>query len=203
LTPKPVLRHEWTMKYILRDLILSPSSFAKPKEVDLAPTPQVNESVPVLPRLGSGPSIVAFLRHIGCPFAEATVRQMIELRAVHPDVSFVAVTHSPEQPSFAWCEQFGGPGSVRVLSDPERISYGAWGVGLTDRQHFAGRESIAAVRRLLAEGIHNRRASGSRWQGAATFAVGAGIVRWRHLPSHAGDLPPLIDAVNTLVPFTE
>jgi hypothetical protein len=72
-------------------------------------------------------------------------------------------------------------------------------VGLSDRQHFAGPESLAALRRLLDRGIHNRWARGNRWQAAASFAVDpAGMVRWRHIPRHAGDVPPLAQAIAKL-----
>ena len=58
---------------------------------------------------------------------------------------------------------------------------------------------MTALGRLLDEGIHNRWASGNRWQAAATFAIdAAGVLRWRHFPHHAGDLPPLPDAVTAL-----
>ncbi|MGQ0841760.1 hypothetical protein [Actinokineospora sp.] len=113
--------------YLARDLVTSPNSFAKPKAVLTAKPPGLGEAAPTLPILDGGPAVVAFLRHIGCPFAEATLR------------------------------------------------------------HLAG---LSAT-----EGIHNRRANGSRWQSAGTFAVTDGTIRWRHLPAHAGDLPPLDEAV--------
>jgi hypothetical protein len=145
--------------------------------------------------------VVAFLRHVGCPFAEATVRHLAALASAHPTIDFIAVTHSDDKPSRRWCEAFGGAAGVKLVPDPDRVHYAAWGVGLSDRKHFAGSQSLAAVGRLLDEGIHNRWASGNRWQAAATFAVDAsGIVRWRHFPAHAGDLPPLPDAMAALTP---
>lgn len=187
------------MWYVLRDLLVAPHTFAKPKAVETAIPPAPGAPAPALPPLRPRPAIVAFLRHVGCPFAEVTVRQLASLGAAHPAIDFVAVTHSPEGRSLAWCDAFGGAGAVRIVPDPERAHYAAWGVGCSDRQHFAGKASMVSVRRLLAEGIHNRVAAGSRWQAAATFAVDAeSTVRWCHLPNHAGDLPPLDDAVATL-----
>jgi hypothetical protein len=41
----------------------------------------------------------------------------------------------------------------------------------------------------------------TRWQQARTFALDAQhIVRWHHLPSHAGDLPELDMALTALEP---
>ncbi len=191
----------WQIVYLLRDFVVAPHTFVRPRPRDTAAPPELGAKVPELPGLRSGrPAVVAFLRHVGCPFAEATVRQMAALAAAQPAIDYLAVTHSDQAPSQRWCESFGGAGGVQLVPDPERARYAAWGVGLSDRRHFAGPESLGALRRLLDEGIHNRWASGNRWQAAATFAVDpTGVLRWRHVPRHAGDLPPLADAVAALV----
>jgi hypothetical protein len=191
----------WQLVYLLRDFVVAPHTFMKPKARETAVPLEVGATVPALPARAQGRSaVVAFLRHVGCPFAEATVRQMAALAAAQPAIDFLAVTHSREAPSRSWCDAFGGAARVELVADPERAHYAAWGVGLSDRKHFAGSDSLAALTRLLDEGIHNRWASGNRWQAAATFAVDpAGVLRWRHFPRHAGDLPALDDAVAALV----
>jgi hypothetical protein len=191
----------WQLVYLLRDFVVAPHTFLRPKARDTAAPLALGARVPELPARRAGrPAVVAFLRHVGCPFAEATVRQMAALAAAHPALDFLAVTHSSEAPSRSWCDAFGGAAGVQIVPDPDRALYAAWGVGLSDRQHFAGAQSLSALRRLLDEGIHNRWASGNRWQAAATFAVdSAGVLRWRHAPRHAGDLPPLDDAIAALV----
>jgi hypothetical protein len=58
---------------------------------------------------------------------------------------------------------------------------------------------LAGVGKLLGSGIRNRHPAGTRWQSAGSFAVdGGGIIRWRHLPTHAGDLPNLAEAFESL-----
>jgi hypothetical protein len=190
----------WQLVYLLRDFVVAPHTFVRPRARQIATPPELGARVPELPTLRPGrPSVVAFLRHVGCPFAEVTVRRMAALKRVNPAIDFIAVTHSGEGPSLRWCDAFGGTGGVRLVPDPDRAHYAAWGVGLSDREHFAGKATLAAVRRLLDEGIHNRWASGSRWQPAATFAVDAeGVLHFCHFPRHAGDLPPLDDAVAAL-----
>jgi hypothetical protein len=190
----------WQLVYLLRDFVVAPHTFVRPKARETSAPLELGAQVPELPvRTPGRPAVVAFLRHVGCPFAEATVRHMAALSAKQPGIDFIAVTHSREQPSRRWCDAFGGAAGVQIVSDPDRARYAAWGVGLSDRKHFAGAKSMAALRRLLDEGIHNRWASGNRWQAAATFGVDpAGGLRWRHLPRHAGDLPPLDDAVTAL-----
>jgi hypothetical protein len=195
---RPVMR--WQIAYLLRDFVVAPHTFVKPKARQVAAPPELGTRVPPLPALRPGrPAVIAFLRHVGCPFAEATVRGMAALAASHPALDFIAITHSGEQPSRRWCDAFGGGPGVQLVADPDRSHHAAWGVGLSDRKHFAGSASLAALRRLLDDGIHNRWASGNRWQAAATFGVDqGGVLRWRHLPDHAGDIPPLDDAVGAL-----
>jgi hypothetical protein len=192
----------WQIVYLLRDFVVAPHTFIRPKPRETAAPPEIGARAPELPGLHAGrAAVVGFLRHVGCPFAEATVRQMSTLAKEHPAIDFIAVTHSDDKPSRRWCDAFGGAPGVQIVPDPDRAHYAVWGVGLSDREHFAGRSSLAAVGRLLDEGIHNRWASGNRWQAAGTFAIdAAGIVRWRHFPTHAGDLPPLPDAVVALTP---
>jgi len=44
-----------------------------------------------------------------------------------------------------------------------------------------------------------RSPSGTRWQRAGSFAVDErGVIVWRHVPSHAGDLPDLAQALEAL-----
>jgi hypothetical protein len=192
----------WQIVYLARDLIFAPRTFVRPEVRSIAAPPDLGAPAPALPGAAPGRArIVAFLRHVGCPFAEATVRHMAALGTKYPAVDFVAVTHSREDVSRTWCDAFGGAGSVHLVGDPARAIYAAWGVGVSDSKHFAGNESLRAVVRLLDQGIHNRSPDGTRWQRAATFAVDAtGILRWRHFPRHAGDLPPLDEAVAALVP---
>ena len=63
---------------------------------------------------------------------------------------------------------------------------------MPSRRHFAGPRSRRGGASLARQGSRHRHPHGSRWQGAATFAVDEdGIVRLAHFPHHAGDLPDL------------
>jgi hypothetical protein len=179
---------------------MDPRTFLPPRPVPTAAPPAVGDPAPPLPgQPGAGPAVVAFLRHAGCPFAEATVRALREAAPEHSGIAWIAVSHAPEGATAAWCDAVGGAGPVEIVADPERAIYGAWGVGRTTLGHFLGRRSLGAVARLAREGIRNRHPVGSRWQRAGTFAVDAeGVVRWRHLPEHAGDLPDLEAAAASL-----
>ncbi len=142
------------------------------------------------------PQIVAFLRHTGCPFAERTFRDLRDRAADHPELCFLAVSHSPEAATGEWCEAVGGRGDVDLVIDEERSLYAAWGLGRSSLGHFMGLASLRAVGEQARRGVRNRHPHGTRWQQAGTFGLDPeGTVCWRHLPEHAGDLPDLRAAV--------
>jgi hypothetical protein len=163
----------------------------------VAAIPELGAPAPTAEPLGEvrGPAVVAFLRHVGCPFAEATMNALSEAAGRHPDIDWVAVSHAGLEPTDRWCAAVGASHLVRLVIDEERSVYGAWGLGLTSLGHFAGGRSLTAVADLARKGIRNRHPVGTRWQRAGTFAVnGEGDVIWRHIPKHAGALPDLNDA---------
>jgi hypothetical protein len=171
-------------------------TFLPPAATDVAEPPAVGDAAP--PLLGEtvdGPAVVAFLRHTGCPFAEWTVGALRAAAQDHPDVDWIAVSHASHEATDRWSEDIGGTTGFRVVVDPERTAYAAWGLGRSSLGHFAGRRSLGQVARLAREGIRNRHPDGTRWQQAGTFAIRmGGVISWRHLPEHAGDLPNLASA---------
>jgi hypothetical protein len=173
----------------------NPLTLVPPRAKPTAQVPLGGVLAPRLPGvdLADGkPRVVCFLRHTGCPFAEATLRSARALAGEAGDAEIVAVTHSDPGKTAAWCARVGGAGAVRVVADESRGAYAAWGLGRTALRHFAGARSLRSVARQAAAGVRNTRAHGTRWQSAGTFGVdGAGVVRWRHVPAHAGDLPDL------------
>jgi hypothetical protein len=180
---------------------VDPRTFLPAREVPLSPVPAPGDrapSAPVAPT-GAEPTIVAFLRHTGCPFAERTMHMLRDGAAAAPEVRWLAVSHAPSEATGRWCASIGGAGDVELVSDPSRKLYAAWGLGRTTLGHFLGRRSLASVSALAREGIRNRHPSGTRWQSAGTFALDRdGVVRWRHVPEHAGDLPNLDEALLSL-----
>jgi peroxiredoxin len=173
---------------------VDPRTFLPPARIDVSNPPRTGDPAPTLALSDRElrTAVIAFLRHAGCPFAEATARDLVRAAAEYPDVQWIAVTHASQEPTDRWCAAVGLGGGVHVIADPDRSLYATWGVGPTGLRHFAGRRSLTAVAALARQGIRNRHPHGSRWQGAATFAVDAdGILRLTHFPAHAGDLPDL------------
>ncbi len=182
---------------------MNPRTFLPARRVPVAPAPGPGDQAPSLDGIAwTTPTVVAFLRHVGCPFAEATFRELRDRAEHQPRVRFVAVSHAPGTATAKWCGAVaGGPGRVALLIDDDRRLYGLWGLGRGSLGHFLGRRSLAEVARLAHRGIRNRHPVGTRWQTAGTFAVaGDGTIRYAHLPSHAGDLPDLDEALAALAP---
>ena len=147
-----------------------------------------------------GPAVVTFLRHVGCPFAEATMRAISAEVERDPEFNWIAVSHARLEATDSWCAEVGASRHVRVVIDEDRTSYAAWGLGRSTLRHFAGRRSLGAVVKLARNGIRNRHPTGSRWQQSGTFAVAAdGTIAWRHIPKHAGDLPDFTAALGAVV----
>ncbi|MEA2374068.1 MAG: hypothetical protein QOD53_531, partial [Thermoleophilaceae bacterium] len=177
-------------------------TFLPPLPLPTSAPPEPGEAARELPGPGieaGRPAVVAFLRHTGCPFAEATARALREAAAAESGIGFVAVSHAPTDATARWRDAIGGLDGVRVLIDTDRVHYATWGLGRTSIGHFMGRRSMAEVTRLARQGLRNRHPDGTRWQRSGTFALDADqTVRWTHVPAHAGQLPPLADAVAAL-----
>jgi hypothetical protein len=170
-------------------------TFLPPIPIPVSAPPEPGDPARELPEPGlepGRPAVVAFLRHTGCPFAEATARRLRDAAAEHPELEWVAVSHASTVATARWRDAIGGLDGVRMLIDDRRIHYATWGLGRSSLTHFMGRRSLGEVARLARQGIRNRHPDGTRWQQAGTFAIdGDGVVRWRHLPEHAGELPDL------------
>ena len=180
---------------------MDPRTFLPPHRVQTSPLPALGSPAPQVEPLGDvhGPAVVSFLRHVGCPFAEATMRSMSAEAELHPDTSWIAINHARLEATDRWCAAVGASRYVRVVIDEDRRTYAAWGLGVSSLRHFAGRQSLSAVAQLARRGIRNRHPAGTRWQQAGSFAVAAdGTIAWRHIPAHAGDLPDFADAVAAL-----
>ena len=180
---------------------MDPRTFIRPADIPLARLPLVGEPAPDPPGppWESGGQVICFLRHAGCPFAEATIKDLAARHRQDPTITAVAVGHSSQSDAGTWRSKIGGADGVVCIDDPTRHTYARWGLGLTNVGHFAGRQSLSGVGKLLGQGVRNRHPSGTRWQGAGAFAVdGRGIIRWMHVPKNAADLPDLVAAFAAL-----
>ncbi|KAI6091952.1 hypothetical protein F4821DRAFT_225918 [Hypoxylon rubiginosum] len=179
-------------------------SFKTPPAKDVQPVPKVGEKAPVHPNLilpSDKPTVIVFLRHCGCPFAEKAFKNLTTLSTHHKDVHFVAVSHSSPEATERWVVQVGGNWEVEVVVDFERELYARWGLGISNTWHAVGPLTLWRTLQLgKAEGIWNRPTeSGNRWQTGGAFAVTKdGDVAWAKVAASADDLPDLDAALASL-----
>ena len=133
--------------------------------------------------------------------AEKTFRHFCNLANDHPDIQFIAVSHSDPEHTDEWLISVGGYGDVKVTTDPEREMYGQWGLGISGWGAVLSPSGIAdTISLAIAEGIKNKPTkSGNRWQTAGSFAIDeGGIVRWAHISASAGDISKFADGLKAL-----
>jgi hypothetical protein len=88
---------------------------------------KIGDTAPLQSALSDKPAIVAFLRHIGCPFAEKTFRDLRKFAEKHGDTyQYIAITHGTENDTDDWIKKVGGDENMKVISDPDREIYGQW-----------------------------------------------------------------------------
>ncbi|KAI0841705.1 hypothetical protein F5Y06DRAFT_197811 [Hypoxylon sp. FL0890] len=171
---------------------------------DVPPAPQVGAKAPVHPNLAfptDKPTIIVFLRHCGCPFAEKTFKTLTSLSTQYHDVNFIAVSHSSPEATERWVVSVGGNWDVNVVVDYERELYAQWGLGVSNTWHVFSPVTLYKTLKLAKdEHIFNRNnESGSRWQTSGAFAVDVdGTVRWAKVAASADDLPDLDAALTSL-----
>ncbi|KAH7418220.1 hypothetical protein BKA64DRAFT_193161 [Cadophora sp. MPI-SDFR-AT-0126] len=173
------------------------SSWAFPNSVSTSPVPEVGSIAPATSQLSwpssdGKPTIITFLRHCGCPFAEKAFLKLRDLSSKDTGTNYVAVSHSSDAATKNWVSSIGGKGNVRVIVDEKRELYGKWGLGVSSTWHVLNPWSLYAVYTLgKREGIWNRPTeSGTRWQTSGSFAVnGYGKIKWVAVPKAADDVP--------------
>ena len=75
----------------------------------MAALPELESRAPVAEPLGEvrGPAVVAFLRHVGCPFSEATMQALSEKADRRSDIIWIAVSHAGLEATDRWCAAVG------------------------------------------------------------------------------------------------
>ncbi|OTB08438.1 hypothetical protein M426DRAFT_317056 [Hypoxylon sp. CI-4A] len=170
----------------------------------VAPVPQGGARAPAHPMLDlptDKHTVIVFLRHCGCPFAEKTFRNLTRASVTYKDVNFVAVSHSSPEATERWVVSIGGNWDVNVFVDYERELYAQWGLGVSNTWHVLNPGTLLKTIKLAKdEHIWNRPAeSGSRWQTSGAFAVDMnGTVRWSKVAASADDIPDLDLALASL-----
>ncbi|KAF4555224.1 Hypothetical protein D9617_3g022960 [Elsinoe fawcettii] len=154
------------------------------------------------------PTLVAFVRHCGCPFAEKEVRLLGEESERNAALRVVIVQHSSEADTKDWFERMGGhelfPDQSRVVlvSDVNRELYAKWGIGVLGWTELVNADIMRTLHDgKIKEGLDITKGdwTGWRWQNSGGFAVdGEGRIRWRHLAKDSSDVGNWKEAADTL-----
>ncbi|CZR54410.1 uncharacterized protein PAC_04294 [Phialocephala subalpina] len=182
------------------------NSWLSPTPLTTSPAPDIgsqapsSEKLPFPPKNGN-PTIIAFLRHCGCPVAEKTFKSLRDQASTHKDINFIAVSHSSQESTEKWLSALYGPGDIHVIVDFEREIYAKWGLGVSSAWHVLNPISMWNVFKLgKEEGIWNRPTeSGNRWQTSGSWGVDEkGVVRWGGVAKSAADILDFGEGVKVL-----
>jgi hypothetical protein len=139
-------------------------------------------------QLGPGPTLVVFLRQLGCIFCRETVgrlREASERRSDFPPLLFFFQGSGTEGRVFlsrSWPE-------ARAVADRPKRFYEAFGVERGGVLELFGPGVWSAHRRARAAGFEQGERVGDVRMMPGVFWVEGGRVRWRHVFRHAGDAP--------------
>lgn len=164
-----------------------------PAEVLDAPVVGVNLVPGTLrDQLGPAPTLLVFLRQLGCVFCRETV---VELRR-----------HAESDPRYPAPLLFfqGSPTEGRVflsrfwpaaraVADRAKQLYTAFGVERGSLLQTLGPAVWRAHRRAAAKGLDQGDRVGDVWMMPAVLCVAGDRITWRHHFRHAGDLPDFAD----------
>ncbi|KAI0127714.1 hypothetical protein BJ170DRAFT_626474 [Xylariales sp. AK1849] len=180
-------------------------SWKTPAAKEVQPAPKPGDKAPVNANLTlptDKPTLIVFLRHCGCPFAEKTFKALTKLSSKYKDqLHCVAVSHSSPEATERWVVQVGGNWEVQVVVDYERELYAQWGLGISNTWHVLSPVALyKAFQMGKQENIWNRPTeSGNRWQTSGAFAVDKdAVVRWTQVAASAGDQPRFEEATTAL-----
>lgn len=185
----------------------SPPTSPLPTINSHAPSPLGNQN---LPSGTSHPTLIAFVRHCGCPFAAKEIRVLTELLGKYPELRVVVVQHSSAEESRAWLERIGTARALEaftdrftLVSDEKREVYAKWGIGQVGWLGLINGEMISKIKTLQKEdgiGLTQTGEGSWRWQNSGGFAVdGDGKVKWVKVAKDAGDMCDYSEAAGTVV----
>jgi hypothetical protein len=139
-------------------------------------------------QLGSGPTLLVFLRFFGCIFCRETVadiREASESQPDYPAVLFVNQASPTECRAFVrryWPD-------ARVISDPNLEVYDEFGIGRASFIKALGPSVFRAYARAKAKGHVQGAPAGDIWRLPGVIVADQARIVWSYTPSHAADHP--------------
>jgi len=139
-------------------------------------------------QLGDGPTLLVFLRQLGCVFCRETVTDL--RRHAESDLSYpvplLFIQGSPTE-GRVFLSRFWP--AARAVADRGKHFYAAFGVERGSLLQTLGPAVWRAHRRAAAKGIAQGERVGDVWMMPAVLRTEGDRITWRHRFRHAGDLP--------------
>lgn len=133
---------------------------------------------------------LVFLRHFGCPFCKEHARELHQRRAGFSDAGVGIAMIGPGTPAEAVAFAADLGLRDRVLVDPDRAAYRAYGLGEAPVWSLLDPRVIAGGLRAAAGGFLPRKSSGNPLQLQGQFLIDrAGIIRSATRPRLMSDIP--------------
>jgi hypothetical protein len=143
-------------------------------------TPEIGDSAPQLEDVNysSNPHLIAFVRHCGCPFAEAEVKSLGNVQKSHSQVKVIIIAHSEQDVVNEWFDRVGKSSfssleNVTVLADPKYEVYDKFGIGQLGWSGLFSSSMITELRSLASQGIKNTSTGkgSNRWQNSGGYEL--------------------------------
>jgi hypothetical protein len=143
-------------------------------------------------QLGARPTLLVFLRHLGCLFTREWLAELRGAAASDPSFPASLFFHlgTTEQGEVLFADV--GP-EVRAVADPKRFFYKALGVPSASVVQLLDPRVWACGIRAFREGHKPGKPVGDPLVMPGLFLVEGGQVTWRFVPGHMGGLPRLAD----------
>jgi len=155
------------------------------------------------------PTLIAFVRHCGCPFAEKEIQLLAAETKKNSSLHVIIIQHSEQSVTEDWFASLNGPSlfpskeRYTLVSDPQRNLYARWGIGQLGWGSMVNGDVMRKLNeQKTKEGIDLRpTGKGSyRWQNSGGFAVDReGKVRWSKVAKDSSDICDFKEAARTIV----
>jgi hypothetical protein len=136
-------------------------------------TPEIGQPAPQLDGTNytSSATLIGFVRHCGCPFAEYEVKSLAKVHSQYPKIQIIIVAHSDQEVVDDWFNRVGKPNfdnldNIKVIADPEYKVYDKFGIGQLSWSGLFSTSMISELRALASQGIKNTQTGkgSNRWQ---------------------------------------
>ena len=149
-------------------------------------------------QIGSRPTLLVFLRHLGCLFCRewlADLRRQASADPTFPAILFFHLGSTEQGDAF-----FSALApEARAVSDADRLFYHAFGVPRAPKRQMLNPRVWLCGVRASGKGHRPGMPIGDPFQMPGLFLIEGDRIAWSFLPAHMGELPQVADIPRPLV----